>query len=274
VLLLATVQMARAWSAAPVRRPTFLVFAWLAASFLGTASGGYFHPHYFMQTVPALATLAGMATGDPTFRQLSPSRRRFAQTALVAGAIAAGVLSNAWYYWPGDTHGKMFRLYGYTPFADSPAVARFIHDRSNPNDTVFILGSEAQILYYAERRSATRYFYIYPLAGPYPNVRERQHKALREIARHPPRFIVTVFLPTSFLGATDTPRDLVDGVRDMLDGSYRLVGVVGYTQGAATEFVTGERAEEAWRRAPVWYGLPSWCALAVWERDAPADRTR
>jgi len=266
-LVLALVPIARCISARPpVRRRTILVLLWLAASLAGTVSGGYFHPHYFMQVVPALATLGGMAARDTMFRQLRAPRRQLAQAVLIGAAIGAGVLTNAWYYLPGDADAKMFRLYGYTPFADSPAVARYIREHSEPNDTVLILGSEAQILYYAERKSATRYFYIYPLAGPYPNVRDRQAAALREVARNRPRFVVTIFLPTSFLGAADTPRDIIDGVREMLDQSYQVVGAVGYTQGEKTAFVTGEAAAEAWQRAPVWYGTPSWCALAVWER--------
>lgn len=300
LLVLATVQTARVLfcaatlegaAAQPVRRNTFLVIAWLAASFVGTASGGYFTPHYFMQTVPALAVLAGMAVGETNFQQVSASLRRLAVTkksspvphrlipvALVAGAISIGVLSNSWYYLPGSVDPKLFRLYGFTPFADSPAVAHFIREHSEPSDTVFVLGSEAQILYYAARKSATRYFYIYPLVGPYPSARERQYAALREVAQNNPRFIVTVFLPSSFLGGSETPRDIAEAVRYMLDQSYRVVGVVGYTEGVssefvATEFVTGERAEQAWRSAPVWYGTPSWCALAVWERVTPASRS-
>ena len=275
-VILAAAQLTRAcWGSAATeaatarrtRQRTFWVAAWLAASLAGTASGGYFTPHYFMQTVPALALLAGMAVGETRLQPLGEPLRPFVQAAFVLGTIGVGILTNRWYYTSGDVAGKLARLYGDTPFADSPAVARFIRERSTPTDSVFVLGSEPQILYYADRRSATRYFYIYPLAGPYPNVRQRQEEAWREITHNQPRFVITVFLPKSFLGAAETPRDIVDRVRDLLDQSYQLVGVLGYTDSGGTEFATGARAAEAWRRAPVWYGMPSWCALAVWERD-------
>src|SRR5438046_3683432 len=116
-------------------------------------------------------------------------------------------------------------LYGNCPFFESPAVGRFLAAHSDARDTVFILGSEPQILYYAGRKSATRYIFVSPLTGPFPDARDRQHAALREVAHNDPRFIVTVFSPTSFVKTAASPMDIFAAVAEILNQSYRVAAV-------------------------------------------------
>jgi tetratricopeptide (TPR) repeat protein len=260
-----------------VRRNTLLVLLWLAASFAGSAGGGYFRPHYYVQLIPPLAVLAGMSVG---LLPLGPPRgflRRAIALGLVVVPIGIGVLSNLWYYLPGDAGMKSLRLYGGPLFAQSPAVGAFIADHSDVHDTIFVLGSEQQILYYAARQSATRYIFVYPLTGPFPDARQRQLETLGEVQRNDPRFIVTVFLPSSFAAVAETPSDIFDGTRDLISRSYRVAAVLADTDGnAAAALLSGEAAAAAWQASPVWYGTPPWCALAVWERIVPpagSDRT-
>src|SRR2546430_16590114 len=54
-------------------------------------------------------------------------------------------------------------MYGFNPFPESVALARLLRDHSTPDDRIFIFGSEPQILFYAGRRSASRYVFLYPL---------------------------------------------------------------------------------------------------------------
>jgi 4-amino-4-deoxy-L-arabinose transferase-like glycosyltransferase len=246
-----------------LRDPSSLVLAWLGASFLGTASGGFFRPHYFIQSIPPVALLAGMAVGSMELRRLGASLRFAIRAAPVATAIAIGMLAYGWYYQPGDVEAKTRRLYGTNAVLESPAVGRFIAAHSGVHDSVFILGSEPQILYYAERKSASRYIFVYPLTGPFPDVRERQHAALREITDAAPRFIVTVSEPYSFLADPNAPTDLTDALAALVKQSYQLAAVVPLMPEGAAPLVTGERATEVWRSAPF-----SCCSLVVWERTA------
>jgi hypothetical protein len=243
--------------------PAWLVLAWLGASFLGTASGGFFRPHYFIQSIPPVALLAGLAVGMIEVQRFGVALGLTIRAALVATPIAIGMLAYGWYYLPGNVDAKAHRLYGSNAVVESPAVGRFIAERSNLHDTVFILGSEPQILYYAERKSASRYIFVYPLTGPFPDVRERQHAALREITHNEPRFIVTVSEPYSFLADPGAPTDLTDALAGLVKQSYHLAAVVPLTPEGAAPLITGERAIEVWRSAPL-----SCCSLVVWERAA------
>ena len=217
ILLLAAAQAAavlptRTRVQGVTRRNTLLVLAWLGASFAGTASGGYFREHYFIQIIPALAVLAGMAVGGLRLRQYAPPLRLAIRGGLVATSIGLGMLAHGWYFLPGSADAKAVRLYGGNPVVAAVAVGRFLAAHAGQQDTVFVFGSEPQIFYYAQRKSATRYIFMYPLTGPFTDVRERQLAALHELTQAPPRFIVMVSVAASFAAEPDAPTDLPDAV--------------------------------------------------------------
>jgi hypothetical protein len=54
------------------------------------------------------------------------------------------------------------------PFPEAVKIAKFIKNNSNEDDKIAILGSEPEIFFYSQRRSATAYIYTYPLMEPQP----------------------------------------------------------------------------------------------------------
>ena len=86
-------------------------------------------------------------------------------------------------------------------------------ETSGPEDRVYIVGSEPQIFFYAERASATRYIFFYPLTGDYPDVLERQREVAAEVALARPRYVVWVessrrlLLPQSWMHSNRTSFD-------------------------------------------------------------------
>ena len=251
------------------RDPSLLVLAWLGASFLGTASGGFFRSHYFIQSIPPVAMLAGMAVGSLQLRRSAAPLRVAARVALVCLPIALGMRASGWYYLPGDADVKARRIYATNAVAEAPAIGRFIAEHSAADDTVFILGSEPHILYYANRKSASRYIFVYPLTGPFPDVRQRQQVALREIMDSKPRFIITVSEPGSFLADPAAPTDLTDALARLVKQSYRLAAVTPLTPEGDRPVLTGQQATEEWQAAPY-----TCCTLAVWERKGQTTDDR
>ncbi|HXG12314.1 MAG TPA: glycosyltransferase family 39 protein [Gemmataceae bacterium] len=253
------------------RRATLILAGWLLASALGVSSGGYFSPHYFIQLIPALALLAGLGFSALALLPLRPSLRRALPFAAGGLALLYGVVSAPWYYLVGTPEEKCHQLYSYDPFAESVGIGRFIAENSGPDATVFILGSEPQILYYAERKSASRFIFAYPLTIPTPLTGRLQHEAIEDLHRNEPEFIITVFAPTSMMLRDGTPTDLVDEVRTLLKQSYQVVAVLPLTKKYPLSLLTGERAAKLWAERPVWYDSPrTWCLLAVWRRAQSA----
>jgi 4-amino-4-deoxy-L-arabinose transferase-like glycosyltransferase len=241
---------------ASYRRRGWLVVAWLVASALGISVGGYFRGHYYVQAIPPLAVLGGRGATLVARRQ--PRPQVFA-IALALAAGAWGIIVAPWYYIYGTPEQKIDRIYGGCPFAESIPVAAYLRQHSVLQDTAFVFGSEPQILYYAARRSASRYIFAYPLMTPFPDTRERQREVIEELTSRPPRFLVYVHSEGSFLDDEDTPPDL----REFIDGLSRK----NYLPVA---YVTaGDEAARPWRGPPADpRGIPAGATITIWERGS------
>jgi 4-amino-4-deoxy-L-arabinose transferase-like glycosyltransferase len=244
-----------------------LVAAWAVFSLLSIAVGGRFFPHYFVVLVPPLAMLAGVSAAGLAARASRAPSAALAWAPVAVAALAAWAV-HPWYYAP-DASGeeKVWRLYGLNPFAESARVADFIAERTTPEDRVLVVGSEPQILYYAGRRSASRFPYLYPLGLPGPEAEARQTQVVSELTRERPRILVTEFAPPWW--EVVRPQALLDGVRRALERDYAVVAVLpGNRRGPATLRV-GAEASALWSRYPYWYeGATPW-SLAVWQRRDP-----
>lgn len=250
-----------AWRTGPA---SSWVIAWLAASFLGACVGGYFRGHYYLQAVPALAVLAGCAVAFWNRRWGLP---RLAAHAAAVGVVLYGVFASLWYYGPGSPVEKSARLYAGNPFPEATGVAHFVAERAAPEDSVFVFGSEPEILYHAGRRSATRYIFMYPLLRPSADAAARQAEMLAQVRAARPKVIVTVFSRLSFLRAPGAPALMFDEVKAMLKG-YRIAAVVLSNPRNPTELIVGPGAQEMWDKFPMWYDRPFWGTMAVWERKS------
>lgn len=211
------------------RRDAVLFGGWLVFSFAGVCAGGHFREHYFIQTLPAAASLVGLATAHIARRRAGRADQKV-RHAIAAGICVILVLS------PVIAHRAEFfasnplliahDLYGANPFDSSPAIAREIREHTTPADKVLVIGSEPQILFYANRRSATRYILFYPLAAPPHRGLQRELDAtLREIAAADPKYIVDVGrINTSFLFSPRTNRQFFNHLAEMIDkGGYRPI---------------------------------------------------
>ncbi|HTF35289.1 MAG TPA: glycosyltransferase family 39 protein [Myxococcota bacterium] len=250
-----------------------IAVGWLAFSFLGVASGGYFREHYFLQAMPAVALLAAMgALGLPP-RSMAASTRARLSLLLVAAALAAGIGASHFYFFHPSSDERSRWLYGRSAFAESPLVARFIAERTRPDETVFVFGSEPQILFEAQRRSATRYILVYPLFGPFLDAQDRQREALAEVRAARPAFIVTTTVPASFSGTKTPPDDLYRGLVDLLQRDYRPAGFVPVPARDRLTLLSDADAERMRAAVPKLSDPRIWGSLAVFERRDRQERS-
>lgn len=78
-------------------------------------------------------------------------------------------------------------IYGRNPFQESVEVARYIRERTRPDERVAVTGSERQIYFYSGRRSATGYIYTYPLMELQPYATATQRQMIHEVEAVDPR---------------------------------------------------------------------------------------
>jgi hypothetical protein len=160
---------------------------------------GYSYRHYFAQLAPAVALAAGQGFAV----LLGRAGNSFARSGLAIGcglvSLAVPVTVNRQYFLETDPNAISRHYFGINPFPESKPVADFLAQNTEPEDRVLIVGSEPQILFYAERQSPSSFIMMYPLMLAHPRYKEFQHQMLAEVERTPPRYIVAlVGIPGTF----------------------------------------------------------------------------
>ena len=165
---------------------------WLLTSMIGVSASGYFFPHYFQQLLPPLALIA--VFGGQWLSELRRWRSSWVPGALFSLLLAILPLKTLWPFWFRYTPAEAVRkIYPGNFFAEMPEFATRIARLTSFEQRVFVFGAEPELLFYAQRVSATRYIFLFPLYGPYRNARERQIAAADEIQRAAPA--TAVYLP-------------------------------------------------------------------------------
>jgi hypothetical protein len=171
------------------RRIKLLLFlaGWMVASLIGVSASGYFYPHYFQQLLPVLAVAAALgaeALDELRFTKNFPAwGRRTILGGLITLPPVLVIYPFIFSYSPAEIIGRIYP-------GDAFAVDRFLGERiaqiTRPDDRVFIFGAEPQVLFYAQRVSATRYIFLFPLYGPYRDALNKQIATANEISENQP----------------------------------------------------------------------------------------
>jgi hypothetical protein len=206
---------------------------WLVTSMMGVGASGYFFPHYFQQLLPVLCLAAGLgaeALDDARWWKNVPA---WGRRMVLVGALAVPPVVAIYPFWfsysPEEAVNK---IYPDNAFAEMRVLGNRIAQITRPDDRVFVFGSEPEVLFYAQRVSATRYIFLNPLYGSYADAREKQTAAANEISAHQPAVVLyhptqLFFVPgseqyfthwtqsyvqTNFRTDTDLTRDAAGGI--------------------------------------------------------------
>ncbi len=195
------------------REKRYFLLVFFAVSFLAVCPGFYFRDHYFILLLPAVALAVG-TTAKPGWP---------------IWAVTACVLFSVY-----EQHEFLFEfnpvmataaVYGANPFPEAVQIGNFIRTNSEPTDKIAVLGSEPEILFYANRHSATPFIYTYPLMESHPFARKMQEDFVRDMESAKPKYAVMVNVATSWLLAPDSPKVLLDWWATKGRKDYQQVGV-------------------------------------------------
>ena len=212
---------------------------WALVIAVGVSASGHYFPHYFQQLLPAIAALAGAAVWFGCGR-VGPPRWR---AAAVGGLALAPLVVTAIGFWTLTPEAAIRRIYPRNSFASMPEIAREIESITQADDTVFLFGTEPEILFYARRASATRYIYLFPLFGPFPDARERQQGVIAEVTRARP--LVLVWLPNQMFFKQDAPQLLTNWFQRFAARGYRIHALRVAKEGGGMELVRVPRGAAA-----------------------------
>lgn len=198
-------------------------------SFLTVCPGFYFRPHYFITFLPALAILVGILFDYLDKKVTALLKFRYVKNAafgIFLSVILFGIFDQKEYFFKEDPWKLSRIFYKDNPFPESIEIARFIEARTYSTDRVAVFGSEPQIFFYANRRSATGYIYMYNLTEKYDFSLMMQKEMTKEIESFKPKFIVEVHVITSWLRRQESENYLFDWIENYVRESYALVGVI------------------------------------------------
>lgn len=234
--------------------PHQLLLALLVAGAVAVLPGFHFRPHYFILVLPAVALLVGVAADLrlPKFRLLP-----VLSFLLVSAALVWPLLAHRAFFFRLSPEAASRHVYGTNPFPESLRVGDFLRENTTPDDTIAVLGSEPQIYFYANRRSATGYIYTYGLMERHQYAAQMQQEMVREIVAARPKFIVMVSVGASWLRQPDSDERLMNWFNEYSTRELQPAGYVGIISSDNTEYYLPYRSESL---------TPTETHLTIWQR--------
>jgi len=199
-------------------------------SVLSICPGFYFRPHYFVLLLPCASLFAGVMMSvflDFLSRVSSMKIQYGVPIFLIVICLCQSIYKQRDFIF----HMTPFQIsrstYWLNPFPESLEIADFIRKRTTPEDCIAVLGSEPQIFFYSQRRSASSYIYMYPLMEKHDFALRMQKEFIKDIEAGNPKYLIYVGVPTSWLQRPDSHREIFQWIDGYLQrGHLRLVGAV------------------------------------------------
>jgi hypothetical protein len=192
----------------------FLLPTLFVCSAASVSVGFYFREHYFILLLPVLALLAGIAVSRGIFLLRHDNTIELFMALPILGlfiaALGAMLVENG-SIWFGLSPVEAVRsTYDSTLFSEAIAASDYLKAHTAKEDRIAVLGSEPEIYFYAHRRSATRFIYMYPLMETQAYAATMQEDMIHEIELARPEYIVFVEDSLSWLQRTNSNRKIYD----------------------------------------------------------------
>jgi 4-amino-4-deoxy-L-arabinose transferase-like glycosyltransferase len=217
------------WRADFGARARLVVTALLIASFLAVIPGFFFRAHYFILMLPAVALLIGAAVAAlPRIlpQSVAPRTARWLSIALVVAPIGTYVAAERQVLFTLGTNELSREIYGLNPFIEAVEIAKYIRERTSPDEKIAVVGSEPEIYFYADRKGATGYIYTYALMEPQPYAPMMQDAMIDEVERAHPRYVVFPWIEQSWLAQPGSDQKIINWGRRYVRQCYDPVVAV------------------------------------------------
>jgi len=182
------------------REGTILIVFMVAASFLAVCTPGRFWPHYYYLLIPPLALAC--AAGARELAEFAGNRETVCAGApIVVSAILLILLCLTEYreYLSQPPFGITIERYNSRDFWGK-AMGEKVKEVTQPQDSVFVFGSDTGTYYYSDRRCASRYTMVTGVSSAFAGADSRRKILLGELREHKPRVILILLDEKPFEG--------------------------------------------------------------------------
>lgn len=224
-----------------IKRKRIIIIAILLFSFLSILPGYYFRQHYFITYLPAMAIAVGLF-----FDYIRIEIEKRSQSTIYSKlpllifliTISISIQSNAAYLFTQENIISSKNIYRLNPFAESVEIGEYLNKNSSHDDKIAILGSEPEILFYADRYSATRHIYAYNWVEDQPYASEMQREAIKEIEINKPEYILYVNIDVSWLLRPNSDDQIFKWADKYIRKNYQAVGVLNVKRDVVEPLIT------------------------------------
>jgi 4-amino-4-deoxy-L-arabinose transferase-like glycosyltransferase len=196
--------------------------------FLSLSIGFHYYPHYFVVFLPAICLGFGLTMytlGHWIYKAGVSKNGAFGVVAVLAMIpmfMAFSPLKN--YYFSEKKQNILRRVYGTNPFQESYIMGTKIQKMSKPGDSILVLGSEPQILFYAKLPSVSEHMHYYQLVDGGSQNDSLQNVLINKAEKSKPRFLVFSRVGYSWLNKNPESK-LFTWINPFLQNNYNLIGV-------------------------------------------------
>ncbi len=218
---------------AQARKKIFFIVALLISSLLAICPGFVFREHYFVIILPVISILSGICLNSALEfikNRKYPEVFKFIPVIIFVSVLALSIFQQRDYFFIATAEKISREAYAENPFIESVSIGNYLKANSSAEDTIAVLGSEPQIYFYAHRRSATGYIYVYPLMESQPYALNMQEEMIEEIESHKPRYLIFVNANTSWLRHGGSENLIFRWAQKYIVEHYDLVRVTGIPQ--------------------------------------------
>ena len=262
ILILAAIGLLASSLNKKIRHRSAFIIGFSVFSFLSICPGFYFRPHYFVLLLPAVALLS--AIGQFDIRQvLKPPMPAITKDLIVISLTVAAPLYTLYhqrdYLFESDPAVVSRMTYPYEHFPEYLKIAEYLKDNTSKDDTIAVLGSEPQIFFYAHRRSASGYIYVFPLMEPHPYALQMQQEMIQQIETARPNFLLFTTVPMSWSREPTSNKMIFEWFEQYRQKYYRLV--------ALADFASADHVDYYWNQDTTNYQLRSLIGVAIFQRN-------
>ncbi len=186
--------------------------------------------HYYLMLMPFVALLGGALFGSLVDRLNSKNKNLImVATFIVVFSLMLFPFRSQLFLSP---TGLSEWVYGtVNPFGEAEEVANHLAKITNPEDFVFVAGSEPQIYYYAQRKSPTRFVITYPLNLQTEYRETYQTELVKDLEKNKPEAIVVSQRVHSGLWNEGSPEIFITYLDDLITNDYTIVGGYVWVEG-------------------------------------------
>jgi len=219
------------------RAETLFLLALFVFSFLALSAGFIFREHYFILILPVVSLFAGVALKILcNLAEKRGSLFRFMPLLLFCVMSCQPILAERKLNFETSPVEASHILYGGNPFPESVRVAEYLHDHTDADDTIAILGSEPEVYFYSKRHSATGYIYTYGLMEPQSYARQMQEEMISQIESARPKYMISIGVRSSWLQQPTSEHLIFAWADDYVAKFYDVVGLVNILSRDHTDY--------------------------------------